>query len=116
MSDEILTPVPTRFTVSGLPIDDDNARYVSIYIERRPGNRWVVTDGWASAQFLDTEGKWAWRDHDAMDYDTWRQRYHHSFEVAAELAKDAAVELLAAFGRPTIEGRTAPAALPPGGE
>lgn len=116
MSGEILTPVPTRFTVSGLPIDDDNARHVSVYIERRPGDRWFVTDGFSPAQFLDAAGTWAYRDHDAMDYDTWRERYHHRFEVAAELAKAAAVEMLAGFDRPTIDGQVAPAALPPSPE
>lgn len=90
-TDQTLTPIATRYTVCALPLDDDRARYVKVFIDWKPGDEWVVTDGAHPAQFLDVNGSWAYRDHDAMDYDTWRRLFHHDFEIATLLARSAAV-------------------------
>lgn len=97
-TDQPLTPIATRYTVCALPIDHKNARYVKVFIDRRPGDQWVVTDGAIPAQFADAAGKWAYRDSDATDYDTWQDLFHHDFETATRLAQDAAQAALREMG------------------
>lgn len=105
MTDRPPTPIATRYTVSALPLDDINARHVSVYIDWRPEDRWVVTDGFQPAQFLDASGVWAYRDHDEMDYEAWRENFHHDFETASRLAQTAVREQVERYGR--LLGRAA---------
>lgn len=93
------TPIATRYTVSALPLDDINARHVMVFVDRQRGGRWAVHDGGDRPQFVDADGMWAFREPAAMDYDTWREQFHHDYDTAVKLAQDATLDLREQFAQ-----------------
>lgn len=92
-----LSPIPHRYEVSALHEWNPNRRNFTVFLEARPGDRWVVTDGFTPTQLMRADGEWTWQAHANSDDDEWRAAHWHTFEVASELAaraaRDAIVDL-----------------------
>jgi hypothetical protein len=86
-----LQPVATRYAVATVPLDHPDHRHLVVYIEARPGGRWVVTCPGDTGEFLNTDGAWDWG---AEDSDEWRTRHWHTWDVAVELARAACAEFV----------------------
>jgi hypothetical protein len=77
-----LQPVPTVYTVCALPGDDFERRHFEIHLERRPGNRWVVSRrGWR--EFADVDGIWSQGSDPGVQ---WRARHWTPWETAVAVA------------------------------
>lgn len=94
-SDRTLTPTPVRYEVSALRRSNPNRRHHTMYLEVRPGDRWVVTDGSEPKRFHAVDGTVGSKyDEDARS-DEWKARFWLSFSAAAELASKVAEEMAA---------------------
>jgi hypothetical protein len=91
------------YAVSCLPMDDPDAHGFTLKVERRVGDRWVVTNGYS---FLGRAGTWSegyyWNgatDHPQTDaefreaeagQEAWKAEHWHDLDTALRLAKAAA--------------------------
>ncbi len=82
---------PNRWVVSPFPHDHSRTRHYRVLIERRPGGRYVVTDGMdvAGVQYLDATGAWNF----PYGCDDVPGTFWHDWDTAVRLAKEVAIEL-----------------------
>jgi hypothetical protein len=80
-----------RWVVSVFPHDHQRTRYFRVLIERRLGNRFVVTDGadGSGEKYLDGAGEW----HFPAGRDDVREVFWHDWDTAVRLARAEAIRL-----------------------
>jgi hypothetical protein len=99
MAEQRFTVAVETLSVSLLPVDNPDRRHYELRVNRRPGDRWVVTTH--HGDLLNTAGEWS---HGADVDDAWKAEHWHTYETAIRLANEACRLIV-------VNGRTATEAL-----
>lgn len=97
MSELILRVEPTRFEVTQLPQDSENAPLMTLWVERRGKDRWCVTDG---CRCYDANGDKQIEDRPTARTAKFKKRFRFPLDDALKLAERLVPTL-------TLNGRTA---------
>lgn len=97
MSGLILRVGPTRFEVTKMPQDSENAPFFTLWVERRGKDHWCVTDG---CRCYDADGNKQIEDRPTARTAKFKKRFRFPLDDALKLAERLVPTL-------TLNGRTA---------